>query len=205
MPGNFIWLPDIKILGHLILFVMIASMARAASGEMIEDQIDPATGRHHRIVYSKYFDGGDWLVPDVIGASIVMDNDTPTSRQVFGGLTGKDSDGVGTVTVYFWNLSTAVHHTSRIRIAMGEGVLESTKPFEIGPGPNMRSEHKAGKIPFFTYSRKLVAKITVELDGQTINAEIPLLRRTSEELKKRFRQKREAALPVVRRQIRAHA
>ncbi len=175
-----------KFISHLILMAVIATMARAASGEMIEEGTDPATGRHQRTVYSKYFDGGDWLVPDTIGVSIVMDNDTPKSRQIFGGLTGKDSDGVGTVTVYFWNLGTAIHHTSRIRIAVGDGVLESTKPFEIGPGPNMRSEHKAGQVPFFTYARKLEAKITVECDGQTLNAEIPLLRRTHEELKKYF-------------------
>lgn len=154
----------------------------AQSGSMVVD----GPGAGGRVTYSKYFDGADWLIADKLGASVVIDNDTPVSQQVFGGFTGKDSDAVGTVTVYFWNLERATRKTSLIRVRHENSTLENKTEFTIGPGPFARTKHPAGVVPFFAYATNLKVKLTIEIDGQIIERDINAERRTSAELKKYF-------------------
>lgn len=138
------------------------------------------------IVYSKYFDGGDWLIFEKVGVSVVIDNDTPLSRQMFGSLAGTDSDAVGTVTVYFWNLTDTLIVADRIAVKLPEAELVTTKPFQIGPGPFARTRHNAGTCPFFAYATELKTKVTVEIDGETYEVPITASRRTTSEMKKYF-------------------
>lgn len=174
----------------LLVFALVlaATVAHAQSGTMIIEGNDPKTGRYTRTKYSKYFDGAGWLIPDSLGASVVVDNDTPVSRQVFGSLTGKDSEAVGTVTVYFWNLEKDIRKATAITVEVGEGKLAHTAEFQIGPKFS-RTGHKAGTVTFFAYATTLKAILTVELEGQTIRREITIARRTPAELKKYFGKK----------------
>jgi hypothetical protein len=168
------------------LLCLIAAAGCAASGSMVSDDADPKTGQLHRTTYSKYFDGGDWLVADKLGVSVVLDNDTPVSQQVLGGLTGKDSDGVGTVTLYFWNLEPAMREAMEVRVTHASHVLEHPGKVPIGPGPFSRSKHVAGAVPFFSYATELKFTVTLRLGGETITREIVAHRRTPAELKKYF-------------------
>ncbi len=157
----------------------------AQSGSMIVEGADSGGGAR-RTTYSKYFDAGEWLIPDKLGISVVVDNDTPVSQQVFGGLKGTDSFGVGTVTVYFWNLEKQPRTANSIRVSHKGRTLEHTADFKIGPGPFTRTQHVAGTVPFFAYAIDLKLGVAVEIDGQILQKEVTVLRRTSAEMKKYF-------------------
>lgn len=149
-----------------------------APGEMIEDS------SQGRTVYSKYFDGADWLVEGKLGLSVVIDNDTPVSQQMFGGFVGKDTDGVGTVTLYFWNLSPAKLTASAIHVTCDGQPITHAEPTTIGPGPFARTGLKLGTVPFSTYTKELRVKVSLAIDGTVVEREITAVRRTVPELKK---------------------
>jgi hypothetical protein len=136
--------------------------------------------------YSKYFDAGVWLIEHKLGMSVVVDNDTPISNQVLGGLRGTDSDGIGTATIYFWNLEPKMRVTNLIRFQHEQTILEHKSPFTIGPGPFARTGHKAGKFPFFAYATELKTKVWVEIDGVEVVCEVTAQRRTFAEIDKYF-------------------
>jgi hypothetical protein len=139
-----------------------------------------------RTVYSKYFDGAEWLIPDELGVTVVVDNDTPISRQVLGNLQGKDSDGVGTVTVYFWNIGKEKRSARSLRVTCDREKIDHAEPMEIGPGPFTRTGYKLGTVWFFTYAHELKVSVSVDVDGQHIERELTAFRRTVPELKKYF-------------------
>jgi hypothetical protein len=172
-------MPPIKL---LLSFAAIAALAGCAGapGEMIADT------NEGRTVYSKYFDGADWLIPDGLGITVVVDNDTPLSRQMFGNFQGKDGDGDGTVTVYFWNIGKQKHAATALRVACDREKIERTTPMEIGPGPFARTGYKLGTVWFFTYAHELKVTVNVDIDGQAIERQFTAFRRTVPELKKYF-------------------
>ena len=150
-------------------------------GGLHSSESHPATGTTHK-TYSKYFDDGQWLLKDKVGISVVVDNETPVGRQMFGGLTGTDSEGTGKVTVYFWNFDDKPHRVGKLRISHGgksrgtqdSGVLAAAKPWS-------RTGAEFGEIPFFSYATELKVDVSVEVDGQRIQRTMVLKRRTVEE------------------------
>jgi hypothetical protein len=164
----------------MLLLCFLLGACAGGPGEMIEQS------ENGRTLYSKYFDGADWLIEDELGLSVVVDNDTPISRQMFGNFVGKDTDGVGTVTLYFWNLGKQQRTGSAVHVVCDGQKLENAESFPIGPGPFARTGRKVGTVPFFTYSRQLEMTVNVTIDGRAIERHVTALRRTVPELKKYF-------------------
>lgn len=105
---------------------------------------------------------------------------------MFGNLQGKDGDGVGTVTVYFWNLGQQKRTARALRVTCDRANIEHAEPMVIGPGPFVRTGYKLGTIWFFTYARELKVTLRVDIDGQHTERQFTAFRRTVPELKKYF-------------------
>jgi hypothetical protein len=150
-------------------------------GGLHSTESDPATGTTHK-TYSKYFDDGQWLLKDKVGISVVVDNETPIGRQMFGGLTGTDSEGTGKLTVYFWNFDDRQHRVGKLRLSHG-GKVRGTHDSRMLPAasPWSRTGAEFGEIPFFSYATELKVDLSVEVDGQRIQRTMVLKRRTVEE------------------------
>ena len=155
-------------------------------GGLHSTESDPVTGTTHK-TYSKYFDDGQWLLKDKVGISVVIDNETPIGRQMFGGLTGTDSEGTGKLTVYFWNFDDRPHQVGKLRLTHGDitrgthdsGTLAAAKPWS-------RTGAEFGTIPIFSYATELKVDVSLEVDGQRIKRAMVLKRRTVEENRRFF-------------------
>ncbi|HVU15884.1 MAG TPA: hypothetical protein VHD32_03110 [Candidatus Didemnitutus sp.] len=179
---------DPKLLGRgfvaLLLVLLLAGCAQ--SGSMVSDDVDPATGGLRRTNYSKYFDAGVWIIPGKLGLSVVIDNDTPLSRQMFGSLQGTDADGVGKVTLYFWNLDSPQLAAHALEIRHHDSVLSSKGDVTIGPGPYARTGFVAGNVPFFAYATELKFDVALEINGTPWRQTVVVQRRTFSELRRYF-------------------
>ncbi len=171
---------------RLIRYIIIsfALTGCASSGSMVATSYDNSNGQKTEIVYSKYFDGGDWIIPNKLGLSVVIDNDTPMSQQMFGGVRGKDSIALGSVVVYFWNLGTEPYQVKILDISLGAEKLNRISQLTVGSGPFIRTGQSCGSAQFFSYATKLNVVISFDVGGQTMQRNITAVRRTNTELKK---------------------
>jgi hypothetical protein len=176
---------------HLPKFLAIALplvlAACGPAGGLHSSRLNPETGETENATYSKHFDDGQWLLKDKVGISVVVDNETPMSRQMFGGLTGKDSEGTGKVTAYFWNFDTQEHRVGKLRFAhngngwgtQNSGVLSAATPWT-------RTKTEIGEIPIYSYATELKVQLIVEVDGKTVERRMVLKRRTVEDNRQFF-------------------
>ena len=156
-------------------------------GGLHGDRQNPETGEMENATFSKYFDDGQWLLEGKVGISVVVDNETPMTRQMFGGLTGKDSEGTGKVTAYFWNFDTKEHRVGKLHLSHNgkgwgtkdSGVLAAAKPWS-------RTGAVLGEIPIDTYTTELKVKLIVEVDGKTVERRMVLKRRTVDDNRRYF-------------------
>jgi hypothetical protein len=148
---------------------------------------NPETGEMESATFSKYFDEGQWLLKDKVGISVVIDNETPMTRQMFGGLKGTDSEGRGKVTAYFWNFDTKEHRVGKLHLSHNgkgwgtkdSGVLAAAKPWT-------RTGVVVGEIPFDAYATEVKVRVRVEVDGKTVERPMVLKRRTLEDNRRYF-------------------
>lgn len=170
----------------LIPFYFVAIFAVCGcdtSGSMEVTSYDSKSNKRTAVTYTKYFDGAEWLLTDKLGIAVAVDNDTPISRQILGGLSGDDSFADGSIAVYFWNLGPETYKIRNLALKLDGDDPKQVQAITVGAGPFVRTRLDIGSAQFFSYATKLIASVTIELDGQTIHKTITVVRRTDSDLK----------------------
>lgn len=143
------------------------------------------------MIYSKYYDAGDWIIPHHLGMSVVVDHEKTEIpvvhgiQQSIGALGPSDSFANGKVTVYLWNRDRESHRVKILKISSGESVL-APKGIEFVGVEGQRTGGAVGNFQIFNYGTKIPIKIEYEVDGKLAVVELALERRTHEELKRYF-------------------
>ena len=176
-----------NLLKSLAIALPLVLAACGPVGGLYGDRLNPETGEMESATFSKHFDDGQWLVKDKVGISVVVDNETPLSRQMFGGLTGKDSEGTGKVTAYFWNFDTKGHQVGRLHLSHN-GKGWGTKDSSMLPAakPWSRTGTVLGEIPIYSYATELKVRLIVEVDGKMVERHMVLKRRTVDDNRRFF-------------------
>jgi hypothetical protein len=178
-------LPKLPTLARALPLSFLLTACGPVGGLEVSES-DPATGTTRK-TYSKYFDDGQWLLKDQVGLSVVIDNETPVGRQMFGSLNGTDSEGTGKVTVYFWNFDSRPHRVGKVRISH-RGTTRGTHDSSMlaAASPWSRTGAAFGELPIDPYATELKVDVSVEVDGKAVVRPMVLKRRTVDENRRFF-------------------
>lgn len=176
-----------RFLKSLAIVPLLLLAACGPVGGLHGSRANPETGEMESATFSKHFDDGQWLLKDKVGISLVVDNETPMSRQMFGGLTGKDSEGTGKVTAYFWNFDNKEHRVGKLRLEhKGKGRGSQDSSMLPAAAPWTRTGAELGEIPIDSYATELKVRLSVEVDGKTVERQMVLKRRTVDDNRRYF-------------------
>jgi len=172
------------------LFALAFCLATSAcsSTRMIESTYDSSTNQYSSKVYSKYYDAGDWLVPNTLGASVVGDHvkrRVPILhgvQQSLGALGPGDSDAQAKITIYLWNFGDSSQIVSDIQLS-SNGQSLSARSTPISALPKERTKVDLGLIDIFDSGKKIPVVMTYTVNGKRIKQSLVLVRRTEDELK----------------------
>jgi hypothetical protein len=155
---------------------------------MIESKFDSSTNQYSSKVYSKYYDAGDWLVPNTLGASVVADHmkrRVPILygvQQSLGALGPGDSYAQAKITIYLWNFGDTSQTVSDIQLS-SEGQSLGARSTQISALPKERTKVDLGLIDIFDSGKKIPVAMTYTVNGKRIKQSLVLVRRTEDELK----------------------
>lgn len=168
-----------------------ALLAACSSTTMIRASYDGATGETSKIVYSKYYDNGDWLLKDRLGIVILVDHDKKvipvahSTAQALGALGPRDSLASGKLSFVLWNFDSVPHQVKFKRMTVPSGTLDfQNEVFSVDPHQEM--ERPAGSFPIFNYGTSIHVTLEVEVQGKQRRIELDLPRRTKEQLSQYF-------------------
>jgi hypothetical protein len=159
-----------------------------SSTTMVESTYDPLLTKHSSKVYSKYYDAGDWLVPNNLGASVVADHmkrRIPVIygvQQSLGALGPGDSYAQAKITIYLWNFGETSQAVTDIQLSSsGQSLKSETKV--ITALPKARTKIDLGIIDIFDGGKNIPVTVTYMANGKKNKLSLDLIRRTNDELK----------------------
>lgn len=156
------------------LAALAALCGCATDGSLTSTFYDSKTNEMRRVVYTKYFDGADWVLTDKLGVSVVIDND----RQI------DDSFAEGKIVVYLWNLGATNYKLKSLSLKLNGAEVKKINDVIVDPGPNIRTRVNIGTDQILLFATSLATEVIIELDGQIIKRKITANRRTDDEIKR---------------------
>lgn len=172
-----------KRVGVVILAAMLTSGCQQ-DGMVVTKTKDGVTTRS---TYSKFYDGGVWLIPDKLGFVLAIDHGkkvTPVAHgaaQSLGALGPGDSVAEGKVMLYLWNFDNRTHAVTYHQLSVPMGSL----PFQgqvVEAPPHERTGVEAGKVQLFNYGTEIRCQVALEVEGMRKVLNLTLPRRKQDEL-----------------------
>lgn len=171
--------------------ICVLALAGCNTGTMTSYQYDAKTGQQSRTVYTKYYDAGNWLIPNRLGMSAVVDHEKKVIpvlhrlQQSVGALGPGDSYANGKVSIYIWNRDRVAYQVKIVRVSSRNASFEP-KGEIINGVAGLRTGGEVGDIQISNYDTQIPLKIEYEIRGTPGVLELELDRRTDVELKKYF-------------------
>ena len=173
---------------QIITVASCIALAACSSTSMVESSYDSTSNRLSTKIYSKYYDDGDWLIPNKLGASVVADHmkrRIPVVygiQQSLGALGPSDSDAQAKITVYFWNFDDSKYLITDIQLSNDAQILRKP-PNMIEVLPKTRTRADLGVINIFDSGKKIPITMSYTVNGKRIKQSLNLSRRTMDELR----------------------
>lgn len=176
---------------RLVMPALLMLLAGCNAGTMTMGSYDGATGETRKIVYSKYYDNGDWLLKDRLGIVILVEHDKkviPVARgtaQALGSLGSRDALASGKLSFALWNFDSVPHQVKFKRMTVTSGEMDFQNE-TITAASHTEVESTAGSFPISNYGTSIHAVLELEVEGKPRRIELDLPRRTKEQLKQYF-------------------
>lgn len=175
----------------LFAIACLWTLSACSSTTLIETTYDSSTNEHSTRVYTKYYDAGDWLVPDQLGASVAADHMKRRVPIVYGvqrsmgALGPDDSYARAKITIYLWNFTDSSKEVSDIQLTSGGQSLQiDRKP--ISAAPRTRTQIDMGVIDVFDSAKNIRVNVIYTVNGERLEQSLNLTRRTRDELRTLF-------------------
>lgn len=181
-------------------------LAACSSTTMTMGRYDGTTGETSKVVYSKYYDNGDWLLKDRLGIVILVDHDKKripiahSTAQVLGALGPRDSLASGNLSFSVRNFDSVPHQVKFKSLKVPSGEMDFQNE-TITAAPHSEVESAAGSFPISNYGTSIHAILEVEVEGKPRRLEMELPRRTKAQLKQYFSEGAARPYPWGARQV----